>query len=130
MPQLMFVSGPGSILIQMIVIRRYIEYLELSMAIIFFAKKILRPLMSVTLSDSGRKSHRLGFLGDFRSCPLPAIVRYNNAQTWHAITLYRFSNANITLASLNNFVFELKITCIDASKPLPFYHVLFYNTAF
>jgi hypothetical protein len=69
-------------------------------------KVFLAALMLVTQSGSGNKSHQQDFLGDFRSCPLPEIVRDNAVQTWHPISLYRSSNAKITShvlgASLSN----------------------------
>jgi hypothetical protein len=54
------------------------EHFGLSRAIIFFAKKVIRScahLMLVTQSGFGNKSHRLDFLWDFRSCPLPETVQ-------------------------------------------------------
>jgi hypothetical protein len=76
----------------------------------FFRKeKVIRScthLMLVIQSGSGNKSHGLGFIGDFRSCPLPETVPDNTLQTWHPISVYRSSNAKITSdvlrASLNN----------------------------
>jgi hypothetical protein len=62
--------------------------------------------MLVTQSGSGNKSHRLDFLGDFRSCPHPKTVQDNTLQTSHTIYLYRSSNAQISSdvfrASCNN----------------------------
>jgi hypothetical protein len=55
----------------MIAIKRYIEHFRLSRVILSFAKK---KLFVVALSGSGNKSHRLDFLGDFRSFPLPETV--------------------------------------------------------
>jgi hypothetical protein len=108
--QTVFESGPVSGLIQIIAVKRYIEHFVLSRAIVFFHKeKVVRTcahLMLVTLSGSGNKSHRLDFLGDFRCCYLPEIVRDNTLQAWHPISLYRSSNAKVTShvlrASLNN----------------------------
>jgi hypothetical protein len=92
----------------------------------FFRKeKVIRScahLMLVTQSGSGNKSHRLDCLGNFRSCPLPQIVRDNTLQTWYPISLYRSPNAEITLdgfrESLNNsnkghWHYALKETCIN-----------------
>jgi hypothetical protein len=76
---------------------------------VFRKEKVIRScahLMLVTQSGFGNKSHRLDFLGDFRSCPLPEIVRDKTLQTWHPVSLYRSSNAKIASdvlwASLNN----------------------------
>jgi hypothetical protein len=45
---------------------------------LFFCKdKVIHScthLMLITQSGSGNKSHKLDFLGDFRSCTLPEIV--------------------------------------------------------
>jgi hypothetical protein len=60
--------------------------------------------MLVTKSGSGNKFHRLDFLGDFHSCPLPEIVPDNNLHTWYLISLYRFSNAKITSDVLAAFL--------------------------
>jgi hypothetical protein len=91
---------PDSGLVHMIAIKRYIEHFGLSRKIIFFRKKqVIRScayLMLVTQLGSGNKSHRLDFLGDFCSCPLPEIVRDNTLHTCHPISLCRSSNAKIT----------------------------------
>jgi hypothetical protein len=62
--------------------------------------------MLVTQWDSGYKSHRLYFVGDFHSCPFAEIFRGNALQTWHPIALCCSSNTKITTdvlrASLNN----------------------------
>jgi hypothetical protein len=78
--------------------------------------------MLMTLSGSGDKSHRLDFLGDFRSCLLPETVRDNTLQTWNLIYLYRSSSTKITScvlrASLSNSLKDywhlcIKKTCIN-----------------
>jgi hypothetical protein len=82
--QIMFESGPGSGLVIIIAIKHYIEYFGLSRAILFSQKEVVCSCahrMLVTQSGSGNKSHRLDFLGDFRSCHLPEIVRDNTLQT-------------------------------------------------
>jgi hypothetical protein len=63
----------------------------------------------VTQSGCGNKSHRLDFLGDYRSCPPPPPARRNTdsaLQTWHPLAMYRSSKAKMTSevikASLNN----------------------------
>jgi hypothetical protein len=96
------------------------EHFGLSRAIISHKEKVIRScahLMLVTQSGSGNKSHRLDFLGDFRSCPLPKIVRDNTLQTWHPISLYHSTNAKITSdvlrAPLND---SFMITGTNASK--------------
>jgi hypothetical protein len=93
--------GPGSI-------RCCIEHFGRSRTFFRKEKSFVLELISCSWhkSDSGNKSHRLDFLGDFHSCPLPEIFRDNTLQTWHPISLYRSSNAKITshvfTASLNN----------------------------
>jgi hypothetical protein len=98
--QTMFRSGPGSGIVLMIAIKRYIEHFGLSRANLFFRKEeVIRScahLILVTQSGCGYKSHLLDFLWDFLSCPLPEIVPDNILQTWHPISLYRSSNAKIT----------------------------------
>jgi hypothetical protein len=57
----------------MIAMKR-LEHFGLSRAILFRKEKVIRScahLVVVTQSGSGNKSHRLDFLGDFRSYSLP-----------------------------------------------------------
>jgi hypothetical protein len=85
----------------MIVIKAFFEHFGLSQAIIYHREKVIHScahLILVTQLGS-RNNSRLDFLGDFRGCPLPEIVRDNTLQTWHPISLYRSSNANITSGS-------------------------------
>jgi hypothetical protein len=84
----------------------------------FFRKEKLvhsySQLKLVTQSDSGNKSDRIDFLGDFRSCPKQAIVRDDTLQTWDPVSLYPSSNAKIIpqvlRALLNN---PFKDGCIN-----------------
>jgi hypothetical protein len=109
--QIMFGCGSGSGLVEMIAGKRCIEHYILGFLgpLVFRKEKVIHScayLMLLTLSVCGNKSHRLGFLCDFRIGPLPEIVRDNTLQTWHPISLYRSSNAKITSdvrrASLSN----------------------------
>jgi hypothetical protein len=78
--QTMFGSEPGSNDSK----SNFLEHFGLSGPFLFRGEKVIRScahLMLVTQSGSGNKSHRLDFLGDFRSCPLPEIVRDNKLQT-------------------------------------------------
>jgi hypothetical protein len=69
--QIMFGSGPGSDDSNRTLYRTFRAFSGHS----FFRKenaiRSCAHLMLVTQSGSGNKSHRLNFLGDFRSCPLP-----------------------------------------------------------
>jgi hypothetical protein len=83
----------------MIAIKGYVEHFGFLGPFFFRKEKVIRScaqLMIVTQSGSGNKSNRLDFLGDFRSYTLPKIFRDNTLQTWHPISLYRFSNVKTT----------------------------------
>jgi hypothetical protein len=80
-----------------------------------FTRSCAHPML-VTRSCSRNKSHQLGFLGDFRSCSLPQVVRDNTLKTCHPMSLYRSSNAKITSdvlkVSLNNSFKDCWHLCI------------------
>jgi hypothetical protein len=130
--QIMFGSGPGSGLVQMTAIKRYIEHFGLYLTILFSQRKFTRSCDHLMLV---KQSHRFDFLRDFHSCPRPEIVRENTLQTWHAISLYRSSNAKITsyilTASLNKsfytFYTELRhCSAISANLDIQNQHTLYY----
>jgi hypothetical protein len=96
--QIMLRSESGSGLVQMPAIKCYIEYFRLSRATFFSQRKThsCSHLTLVTQSVSGHKSHRLYFVGYFRSCLFSAVVRERYLQTWHSTALNPSSNAKIT----------------------------------
>lgn len=72
--RLIFRSWQSSDFVLMIPIKSQTEHFGI--LFIFSKESVIRGcahLMLVTLSGSGKKSHLLDFLGDFRSCPLPEI---------------------------------------------------------
>jgi hypothetical protein len=82
---------------------KYIKYGEMRIHLNFFFCMSLRNWVR---SGSENKSHRFDFLWNYRSCPLPEIVRDNTLQIWRSIPLHRSSKAKITSdvlrASLNS----------------------------
>jgi hypothetical protein len=102
----MFESGPASNDSNQTLYRKFRAFSGQSFLRKEKVIRICAHLRPVTPSDSGKKNHRLDFLGDFYSFPIQEIVRVNPKQNWHPITLYRSLNAKITSdvlkASLNN----------------------------
>jgi hypothetical protein len=114
--QIMFGSGPGSNDTNQMLYRTFQAFSDHSF---FYKEKVIcscAHLMLVTQLGSRNKSHRLDFLRDFRSCPLPKIVQGNTLHTWHPISLYWSLNSKITsdvlTASLNNLFQDYWHLCI------------------
>jgi hypothetical protein len=72
--QIMLGSGPGSGLVQMVVVKCYTEYFRLSQAILFSQRNVVRScayFMLITQLTARNKSHQTDSLGDCNSYPLP-----------------------------------------------------------
>jgi hypothetical protein len=69
--------------------KHFIENFEPFRAVLFLQRKVIPScanLVPVIQLDPGNKLHRIDFLGDFRTCLLPEIVRDNSLQTWYPIS--------------------------------------------
>lgn len=83
----------------MMTMKLYAEHFGRSRVILFSQRKSYSQLPSSYASDVAGLQLQIPstfFLGDFRSYPVPEIVRDSTLQPWHQIYLYRSSNSKIT----------------------------------